>query len=494
MTYTVCQDQPEDANNCLNNRKLARAAFTRTGSAIVDLIEVRGSRTELQDLLNILNKRFDDALVCHNHYVKCSKITNDKTIAKNNDWVEALKEDRSRYIKFADAYMSLLSHVPPSPKSPTDSEILREFQNTRQQIEQRQHEMERLMRLLKAQEDLVDRRRISDEILVPVSVHETPRSPTESTPGAPSLSTSSIAASSTSTPISSVSSSQMVTVTTVPSYISSSTNVSASMLLPSASTAVVSSPQHNVRFSVPPVPSSSHSTSFMLGQDPSYWPYTQPAFSSWPISSTGALQVVPTFAHHRGTPGIVSTPFAHPRADSWINSIAGYQPAPPINFQPPKMKVPKFAGDPRDWLNFSASFFASIHRASDDNVYRLSMLRESLSPKVRQTVEQYLYNPNLYHLALQELQRIYVYPDLIVNTHLDALEYLDDVPDYNATALQEFVAQVNGAVSALISEDHQADLSATKTVNMLAKKLPLVYSLTGLQEKWNYSTSTSAQQ
>jgi len=95
---------------------------------------------------------------------------------------------------------------------------------------------------------------------------------------------------------------------------------------------------------------------------------------------------------------------------------------------------------------------------------------------------------------LQELQRIYGNPDLIVNTHLDALEYLDDVPYYNATALQEFVAQVNGAVSALISEDHQADLSATKTVNMLAKKLPLVYSLTGLQEKWNYSTSTSAQQ
>ena len=57
------------------------------------------------------------------------------------------------------------------------------------------------------------------------------------------------------------------------------------------------------------------------------------------------------------------------------------------------MKVPKFAGDPHEWLNFSASFFATIHRASEDNVYRLTMLRESLSPKVRQTVEQYLYNP-----------------------------------------------------------------------------------------------------
>ena len=151
MTYTVCQDQPEDPNTCLYNRKLARSAFTRTGSAIVDLIEVRGSRTELEDLLKILVKHFDGA-ICHNHYVKCSNITNEKTIAKNNDWVETLKDDRSRYIRLAETYLALRADETASPKSTTGSDVLDEIKNTKQQIVQRQIEMEKLMQLLKAQE------------------------------------------------------------------------------------------------------------------------------------------------------------------------------------------------------------------------------------------------------------------------------------------------------------------------------------------------------
>jgi hypothetical protein len=341
MTYTVCKETHEDAKFCLLNRKLARAAFLRTCSAISDLVDARGSRENMQGLVNQLNQEFEDALTCHNHFTICSNITNEKTIAQSNRWVQDLKNERTRYIGLVDTYFALLWQDSPTLKPSAD--VVKELQATKELIEERERELKRQLQILDVRKALLDQR-LNDlnAAQVPVFFSE----PSEPLTSGPSL------------------------------------KASVATFLREASSLMDQSPRQDVRLSQP---TSAHPSTSRV---------------------TDTTEPPPLAPISRDT-----------RGDSWISAL-------------PPMKVPTFTGDPGEWPKFAASF-ATIHHSSDDDNYRMAMLRESLSPKVRQVIEPYLSNGNLYPLALQELKRMYGHHDELIKPKVETIEREDEASSSN---------------------------------------------------------------
>jgi Protein of unknown function (DUF1759) len=172
------------------------------------------------------------------------------------------------------------------------------------------------------------------------------------------------------------------------------------------------------------------------------------------------------------------------RADAWISyrnqHSLGF---PSLPGRLPKMELPKFYGDPREWLKFAAAFNTLVHSNSNDNAYRMAMLQQSLSPSVQQSIATYLVDPEFYPVALSELQSIYGDPTLIAETYLDELASLKAVPDNDPVALRTFSYKLSAILAGLINEDFHQDLSASTTLSLLASKLP-----PRLRSKWTKRT------
>jgi Protein of unknown function (DUF1759) len=119
-----------------------------------------------------------------------------------------------------------------------------------------------------------------------------------------------------------------------------------------------------------------------------------------PTPSTGKARVARVIVASRYHPwNSQHLKFISPRADSVVGNAS----------------VPTFAGDPREWLFFADFYFKTIHHTSDGDFYRLTKLRELLSPEVRQLTDRYL--PNDYDLALQRLQLEFGDPEVIGRAH-----------------------------------------------------------------------------
>ena len=328
MTYTVCRESHEDAKFCLLNRKMARAAFLRTCSAISDVVDARGSRENMQGLVKQLNGQFEDALTCHNHFTICCNLTNETTIAQNNRWVQDLKNERTRFMGLADMYFALVSQ---DLKAAADSDVIQELQATKELMDEQERELKRQLQFLDVRRTLLDQRL---KALNAQQVSVFFRQPTE------------------------------------PPTSATSPKASAASFLRPTRPLVDQSPRQDVR---PSHPTSAHpSTSRGLGRD-----------------------VTDTTEPARG-------------ADSWISNL-------------PQPKVPTFTGDPSEWPKFAASL-ATIHQSSDDDNYRMAVLRQSLSPKVRQVMEPYLSSGHLYHSALQQLKRIYGNDDELIKPKTETME------------------------------------------------------------------------
>jgi hypothetical protein len=155
------------------------------------------------------------------------------------------------------------------------------------------------------------------------------------------------------------------------------------------------------------IPYSSHGpASFNIGQ-----PTTSTTYSSRPttISFPGNVNASPfvpasllpdppPVQHgYSGTPGVY-TP------DDWINHL-GTQHASTTrsSVKPPRMKVPNFDGDPRNWPMFIQMFKIFAHDTVNSDAERIAHLHDALTPEIRKNIGGALLNPGLYHHALHEL-------------------------------------------------------------------------------------------
>ena len=210
-------------------------------------------------------------------------------------------------------------------------------------------------------------------------------------------------------------------------------------------------------------------------------PAPVPSFANPPSSPQVILgDVTGQVRRTESTPMLRQSLLSRKRADSWIS----LQDQPTVRHlglpgRLPKMEVPKFLGDPMEWLNFAAAFNTLVHQNSDDNAYRMAMLQQSLSPSVRKSIAMYLTDPDSYLTALSELREIYGNPLLVAEAHLEGLHTLTAVPDNNPIALRDFSYNLNAILSGLMNDEFHHDLSASSTLSMLANKLP-----SRLRSKW----------
>jgi len=184
--------------------------------------------------------------------------------------------------------------------------------------------------------------------------------------------------------------------------------------------------------------------------------------------------------------------------DSWIGSLPSqnqlYAPIarPPCaqpSVQLPQIRLPMFSGDPKTWLTFAASFYTLVHQHSTDNSYRLTTLRESLSPIVQKCLGSLLLDPSLYERALAKLRHMYGNPILIAKVHLSELKCLPSVPRNNPEAFQFFVAQVSSLVSGITNHDFRHELQSSMLLTDLASKVP-----PRIQVKWATKVSNLREQ
>jgi len=102
----------------------------------------------------------------------------------------------------------------------------------------------------------------------------------------------------------------------------------------------------------------------------------------------------------------------------------------------------------------------------------MTMLREALSPSVRDCLARYILDPSLYFEALSELKRTYGDPFLLANIYLQELDSLPLVPDDDPRALLAFVDSVHEIIYGLAKAKLHHELNSYWILIRLASKLP----------------------
>lgn len=121
----------------------------------------------------------------------------------------------------------------------------------------------------------------------------------------------------------------------------------------------------------------------------------------------------------RSSPGVPATY----TPDAWIKDVGDPTTPlpPPTHYRPPKLPLPKFDGQPRDWPMFIQSFRVQVHDACTSDAERLAHLCGFLSTKIQRSLGETILNPGLYKFALEELQRKYGSPQIVAQAFVSSL-------------------------------------------------------------------------
>ena len=92
------------------------------------------------------------------------------------------------------------------------------------------------------------------------------------------------------------------------------------------------------------------------------------------------------------------------------------------NSRLPKIRKEKFDGDPVRWKFWSGLFQATVHNELISDAEKLIQLQSLTTRKANQSIAGFACNSVVYTTALQELQRRFGWPDIIVNNSSDDFE------------------------------------------------------------------------
>ena len=140
--------------------------------------------------------------------------------------------------------------------------------------------------------------------------------------------------------------------------------------------------------------------------------------------------------------------------------------------KPPRMKVPTFNGDPRNWPMFIQMFKVFIHDTSGSDAERMAHLHEALTPDIRKTLGSALLNPGLYQHALSELLKRYGNPQIVAQACSSSLLKLNSFKDGDFQALKTFSAELHSVVATLRLGGYGMELHSNHTLSQLVSKLP----------------------
>ena len=145
----------------------------------------------------------------------------------------------------------------------------------------------------------------------------------------------------------------------------------------------------------------------------------------------------------------------------------------------PRMQIPTFDGDRRQWPSFIANFNKFVHEAMPGSELRIDYLRAVLSPDVQRRVEQHLYDPDHYELAFKELERIYGNPQDLVADRMASISSLKSFGNGDLKGLQEFSTELHANVAALTNAGFDRELDSRFVVVETVRKMPQQF-----REKW----------
>ena len=147
-------------------------------------------------------------------------------------------------------------------------------------------------------------------------------------------------------------------------------------------------------------------------------------------------------------------------------------------FRLPKMDFEPFNGDPKSWPFFKSNFHDLVHRDPMSNTQRLAILRQYLTPNIRESLGETLHNPSLYREALQDLHMMYGHPHIVSRPYIRSLIELPSVKENHSESLRSFVTKLRGGVASLKYGGYETAIDAG-TLELIIDKLP-----SRLKNKW----------
>uniref|UniRef100_A0A5S6Q0Z1 CCHC-type domain-containing protein n=1 Tax=Trichuris muris TaxID=70415 RepID=A0A5S6Q0Z1_TRIMR len=203
------------------------------------------------------------------------------------------------------------------------------------------------------------------------------------------------------------------------------------------------------------------------------------ARSSWPAGISS--QAAPFIQGNARDDHALSESMA---PDAWISSLGGEESAATQRYAVPSAIDPTsgvepYDGDPRKWDMFIGSFKALVHDTIPSDAVRIAYLGRLLAPRVRDSVATYLYNPALYHQALQTLKRKYGDRRLIAQYSVNALRCIKPLRREDIAGLDRFVCELHGVVSSLMKTGNELEVHSVGNLHDVVKKLT-----PHLRERW----------
>uniref|UniRef100_A0A5S6Q629 Uncharacterized protein n=1 Tax=Trichuris muris TaxID=70415 RepID=A0A5S6Q629_TRIMR len=101
-----------------------------------------------------------------------------------------------------------------------------------------------------------------------------------------------------------------------------------------------------------------------------------------------------------------------PVPSSWLQDLA------------PAVKIEQFDGDPLKWDSFISSFKTLVHDVVPSNAQRIAILRQLLTPELRNSVAPEPYSPELYERVLMDLRRLFGDQNAVVDACIAKLLHI----------------------------------------------------------------------
>lgn len=125
-------------------------------------------------------------------------------------------------------------------------------------------------------------------------------------------------------------------------------------------------------------------------------------------------------------------------------------PSAPIQPRLPKLEIPPFSGDLKDWSNFYSLFRSTIHRRQDiSDVEKLQYLRSLLKGPPLALIENLQITAGSYDIAYQLLCQRYENKRTLGAYYLNAILNFKQLPNDNVTGLRSFLEIFQTNVSAI---------------------------------------------
>ena len=137
----------------------------------------------------------------------------------------------------------------------------------------------------------------------------------------------------------------------------------------------------------------------------------------------------------------------------------------------PKIKIEPFTGDPMKWNTWHGLFTTMIVKQPLSVAEKTTHLQTLTTGKADEAIAGFSCNPDLYLLAMEELQRRFGRPDIIVSNFLAQLQTQRPPSTHHKDSFMEFSVFLNNLVETFQSLGFYHDLQSTVYVQFALNKL-----------------------